>query len=274
MNLETLVVIALVLSICVAEALYTLRLGYRSYDLSETIITLIALIQKGILGGVGSIIILSVSRSVWEYRLFDIQISNMWSVLILALIVEFVYYASHRFQHTVRLGWNTHMVHHSVKYLNIFSSFRTSWTTLFSLVWCLQLPVVWIGFPPEAYTFGLGIIVLYQTWLHTELIPRIKYFDFVFNSPANHRVHHATNPLYIDKNLGGVTMIFDHIFRTYQAEISDVKCSYGLVKPLEHSNPFIVPFSGWITMMNELKESQFKYWLWIIFKRPGWTSDN
>jgi hypothetical protein len=117
-------------------------------------------------------------------------------------------------------------------------------------------PLVLLGFDPTAIFMVLFLNLLYQFWIHSEYIPKLGWFDRIFNSPANHRVHHASNPIYLDKNYGGVTMVFDHLFRSYQPELESEPCRYGLVHPLWSNNPFRIAFNEWIAMIGDVVKAE------------------
>jgi sterol desaturase/sphingolipid hydroxylase (fatty acid hydroxylase superfamily) len=157
---------------------------------------------------------LALLTGVWHYRLFTIAVNNIWVILLLFVGLEFCYYWHHRASHRVRWIWATHAVHHSVRYFNLSASYRLGWTGWLSGSIFFYLPLCWLGFPPMAVMIGLTLNLLYQFWIHTELIPKLGIVDLFLNTPSNHRVHHAANSQYIDKNYGGVTMVFDRLFGT------------------------------------------------------------
>ena len=185
---------------------------------------------------------------VWEYRAFEVPLTSWWGPIALFFAVEFSYYWFHRLSHEIRWMWATHAVHHSPNELNVLAAFRLGWTGSISGQFLVYLPIVWLGFHPVAVGGMLALNLLYQSWIHTDLIGKLGWFDFIFNSPSNHRVHHASNPDYIDRNYGGVLIIFDRLFGTYVEERADEPCRYGLVKPLRSHNPLWIAFHEWVAM--------------------------
>jgi sterol desaturase/sphingolipid hydroxylase (fatty acid hydroxylase superfamily) len=130
------------------------------------------------------------------------------------------------------------------------AAFRLSWTPILSGVFLFYLPIVWIGFDP-VWVFGMASASLaYQFFVHTELVPRIGWLEWLVNTPSAHRVHHASNPEYIDKNFGGVLMVWDHLLGTYQPERGDVAIRYGLAHPRSApGNPLVIAYGGLVDLL-------------------------
>lgn len=212
---------------------------------------------------------------IWDHRLFDIPLNHIGWIALLFIAVEFNYYWYHRFSHTIRWMWASHCVHHSPIEFNILASFRLSWTSKISGDFLLFLPLVWLGFQPAAIGSMLAFNLLYQSWVHTELIPKLGPLDQILNTPSNHRVHHASNEIYLDKNYGGVLMIFDKLFGTYATEEENSPCCYGLVTPVESVNPIWIAFHEWIAMTTDLTRSRnLLEAVNYLFGHPGWRPEN
>lgn len=212
---------------------------------------------------------------IWDHRLFDIPLNHIGWIALLFIAVEFNYYWYHRFSHTIRWMWASHCVHHSPIEFNILASFRLSWTSTISGDFLLFLPLVWLGFQPAAIGSMLAFNLLYQSWVHTELIPKLGPLDQILNTPSNHRVHHASNEIYLDKNYGGVLMIFDKLFGTYATEEENSPCCYGLVTPVESVNPIWIAFHEWIAMTTDLTRSRnLLEAVNYLFGHPGWRPEN
>ena len=165
---------------------------------------------------------------------------NGWTALLAVLVADFVYYWEHRFAHEVRILWTQHAVHHSSRFMNMtvgvrFGPFEGVATVLF------HLPMLFIGFAPELIFFGIIVVLAYQTWIHTELIGRLGPLEGILNTPSNHRVHHGCDDKYIDRNYGGILMIWDRAFGTYQREEETPR--YGLKGDFNSVNPLVVWFS-------------------------------
>jgi sterol desaturase/sphingolipid hydroxylase (fatty acid hydroxylase superfamily) len=211
---------------------------------------------------------------VWEYRAFEVPLTSWWGPVALFFAVEFSYYWFHRLSHEIRWMWATHAVHHSPNELNVLAAFRLGWTGSISGQFLVYLPIVWLGFHPVAVGGMLALNLLYQAWIHTDLIPKLGWFEFIFNSPSNHRVHHASNPDYIDKNYGGVLIVFDRLFGTYVEERADEPCVYGLVKPLRSHNPLWIAFHEWVAMAQDIWSARSpRDVLGFMFGPPGWKPD-
>lgn len=241
------IVVVLFVFCIVAEGLFLLRRDGRypwqdaSVSLSMTVghfVTQAA--AQGVMYGV-------IAAAVYKVRLFTIPLSwAHWpTVLLLFLMVDLVYYVEHRCSHRIRVLWASHSVHHSAEQMVATTAFRLSWTPLLSGIFLFYLPVVWIGFDPVWVYTMVSANLAYQFFVHTELVPHIRWLEWVLDTPSSHRVHHASNPEYIDKNFGGTLMIWDHLFGTYQAERPDVAIKYGLVHRRSHpNNPFVVAYEG------------------------------
>lgn len=193
---------------------------------------------------------------VWEHRLWTVSLNHGWSILLLFVVIEFLYYWYHRLSHEIRWLWATHAVHHSANYFNLSATIRLGWTGWLSGHFLFFIPLCWLGFHPIAIAVSLGINLLYQFWIHTELIPKLGYLEWILNTPSHHRVHHAANPEYIDRNYGGVLIIFDRLFGTFTAE--DPKCApiYGLTEPLHCHNPVKIAFHEWNRLFKDLKREK------------------
>ena len=193
-----------------------------------------------------------IAAFVYKIRLTTIPVSfhNWVSLIVLFLLVDLGFYVEHRCSHRIRLLWASHCVHHSSEKMQATTAFRLSWTPILSGVFLFYLPIVWIGYDP-VWVYGMVSISLsYQFFVHTELVPRVGWLEWLINTPSAHRVHHASNPEYLDKNYGGVLLIWDHLFSSYQAELPDVKIRYGLAHPRSApNNPFIIAYEElWLTL--------------------------
>jgi sterol desaturase/sphingolipid hydroxylase (fatty acid hydroxylase superfamily) len=193
-----------------------------------------------------------IAAGVYSARLATIPVSfGHWPALAaLFVLTELAFYVEHRCSHRVALLWASHSVHHSTDRMVTSAAFRLAWTPLLSEVFLFYLPIVWIGFDP-VWVFGTASASLtFQFFVHTELVRRIGWLEWVVNTPSAHRVHHASNPEYIDRNFGGVLMVWDHLFGTYQAERGDVAIHYGLVHERSSPiNPLVIAYEGLIDLV-------------------------
>ena len=192
---------------------------------------------------------------------------NAVSVIAILLIADFVYYWEHRFAHEVRLFWTQHAVHHSSRFMNITVAVRFGPGEGF-LSGVFHLPLVFLGFTPELIIFAALAVQAYQTWLHTELIGKLGFLEGWLNTPANHRVHHGCDEKYIDKNYGGILIIWDRLFGTYQKEEETPR--YGLATDFDSVNPIKVWFSELPKLFTDLQQAQNGQETWTaLFGRPG-----
>ncbi|AFY94176.1 sterol desaturase family protein [Chamaesiphon minutus] len=188
----------------------------------------------------------------WQHRLLTVSFDRWWSIPLLFISLEFCYYWYHRAAHQVRWLWATHAVHHSIQYFNLSAAYRLGWTGWLSGNILFFMPLSWLGFHPMAVGIGLSLNLLYQFWIHTELIPKLGVFELVFNTPSHHRVHHASNSEYIDRNYGGVLIIFDRLFGTFVAEKSDLPIIYGLTHSLAAHNPVKIALYEWYRILKDI----------------------
>lgn len=191
--------------------------------------------------------------------------------LMLFLLADMAYYWAHRMSHEINLFWGGHVVHHQSEEYNLSVALRQSslqvvWTFAFSL------PLAFIGFNTFDFALMSAFITLYQFWIHTETINKMGWFEYIFNTPSHHRVHHGRDPKYIDKNHAGTLIIWDKLFGTFQEE--EERPTYGITKPLNSWNPIWANISHYIEMSKDIKQipkwsDRIKY----LFKKPGWLPD-
>ena len=263
------------ISFVVLEILAFKRKKQKGYSWRESLATLGVGIGHKLSGLFRFSFIAALSSWLWSHRLWDISLDSLWGYPLLFICVEFFYYWYHRCSHTIRWMWASHCVHHSPEEFNILASFRLSWTSMISGDFLFFLPLVWLGFQPSAIGFMLALNLLYQSWVHTDLLPKLGPIDLVLNTPSNHRVHHASNDIYLDKNYGGVLIIFDHLFGTYAKEDDQIVCLYGLVTPIDSVNPFWIALQEWIAIIGDVSKSHnLSEALNYLFAHPGWRPEN
>jgi sterol desaturase/sphingolipid hydroxylase (fatty acid hydroxylase superfamily) len=205
----------------------------------------------------------------WQHRVCTIPLDRWWSIPLLFVCLELFYYWYHRAAHEIRWLWASHAVHHSAQHFNLSAAYRLGWTSWLSGNAIFFMPLCWLGFSPAAVGIGLAINLLYQFWIHTELIPKMGVLEWIFNTPSHHRVHHASNFEYLDRNYGGVLIIFDRLFGTFVEERSTDVLIYGLTQPIRSSNPVAIAFHEWQRIYQDLVLS--KTWLdrlRIVFGPP------
>jgi sterol desaturase/sphingolipid hydroxylase (fatty acid hydroxylase superfamily) len=188
----------------------------------------------------------------WNHRLFTVPLNSALAVVVLVIAQDFSYYWFHRCSHRVRWFWATHAIHHSSNEFNLAASYRFGWTGRLTGAAVFYVPMIWLGFAPGPVFIAAGLNLLYQFWLHAEWIPKLGWLEYVLNTPSHHRVHHAANAEYLDRNYGGIFIVFDRLFGTFVAERDDLPCRYGLVKPLRSNNPVIIAFHEWRALARDL----------------------
>lgn len=209
-----------------------------------------------------------------NFRIFTIPIT-WWSFILIFFIDDFAYYWFHRISHSCRLFWASHVVHHSSKQYNLSTALRQTWSGgFYTFVFWLGLPL--LGFHPGMILLQMSISLIYQFWIHTETINKMPtWFEAIMNTPSHHRVHHGSNPLYLDRNHAGILIIWDKLFGTFQPELENEKVVYGLVKNIETYNPIQIAFIEWVNLFKDafLGEKSFKNRLLYLVKPPGWKHD-
>ena len=184
----------------------------------------------------------------------------IWPWIVLILLDDFLYYWFHRVSHESRYFWNYHVVHHSSNQYNLSVAVRQSWFGGTSH-WVFYLPVALLGFPLWAFVMVHGFNLIYQFWIHTELIKRMGPLEWILNTPSHHRVHHGVNEQYQDKNYGGIFIVWDRLFGTFEAE--EEKVTYGITNRLESYNPLWINLHAWFETFAALKGDNS---LWQKFK--------
>jgi len=211
---------------------------------------------------------------VYQFRLIDAMPVAWWTVLLCFIADDLAYYWFHRIAHERRYFWASHVIHHSSQHYNLSTALRQTWTGKFSFSFIFGLPLALIGFPPEMILFVGGINLVYQFWIHTELIDRMGPFEWIFNTPSHHRVHHATNARYLDANYAGTLIIWDRMFGSFAPEIRSERPRYGIVRNLTTFNPLMIALHEWIGIVKDLGQAKsFREGLGYLFGPPGWSPD-
>lgn len=223
-------------------------------------------------GIIGKILVLLFFDAAYQVRFFDLQAS--WLVFIALFFADDIsYYFFHRASHEIRYFWASHVVHHSSQKYNLTTALRQTWTGTLSGSFLFWIWLPFLGFRPEWVMSMMSISLLYQFWIHTEAIDRLpRFFEYVFNTPSHHRVHHGSDPLYLDRNHGGILIIWDRLFGTFQEEL--YRPHYGLVKNINTYNPLIIAFGEWGNILKDVwKAPTFTSALKYMFAMPGYSHD-
>jgi alkylglycerol monooxygenase len=195
-----------------------------------------------------------------------------WSWIVLFIAADFCYYWAHRKSHEINLFWGGHVVHHQSEDYNFSVALRQG---SFQIIWTFgfYLPLAVIGFDPTQFVIASALVTVYQFWIHTETIGKLGWFEYVFNTPSHHRVHHGRDPKYIDKNHAGVFIIWDRMFGTFQVE--EEKPVYGVTTPPNSWNPVWVNVDHYHSMYQKMRQiegwsDRLKY---LVYK-PGWLPES
>ncbi|CAM4416655.1 Fatty acid hydroxylase superfamily protein [Mycobacterium basiliense] len=194
---------------------------------------------------------------------------NRWYTWVIAIVgVDLLYYTYHRMAHRVRLIWATHQAHHSSEYFNFATALRQKWNNSGEVLMWVPLPL--IGLPPWMVFFGFSVSLIYQFWVHTERITKLpRWFEFIFNTPSHHRVHHGMDQMYLDRNYGGILIIWDRLFRSFQAEIT--RPHYGLTKPVDTFNIWQLQTREYVAIARDWRSAtRLRDRLGYVFGPPGW----
>ena len=189
-----------------------------------------------------------------------------WPLLIIGL--DLAYYANHRFVHRVNVGWAAHQAHHSSEYMNFGTALRQKWNPWFEFFFWLPLP--FLGFAPWTLYVAFAVNLVFQFFVHTELIDRLpRPIELVFNTPSHHRVHHGSDPEYLDRNYAGILIVWDRMFGTFTPERQ--RPTYGLTKPVDSYNLIRLQYGDYARIVREVKTADsWRDRLGYLFGPPGW----
>lgn len=259
--------------LCILEAVIGRWRGHFEHELRDSAASLAMGLGNVIIGTATGGVILAASLWAHQHRLFDIGY-QWWAFVVVLFAEDFVYYWFHRLSHEHRFWWAAHVNHHSSQHYNLTTALRQTWSGFFVGTWLLWLPLAFIGFPPSLIIFQQGVSLLYQFWIHTETIGRLGPLEWVMNTPSHHRVHHAINPKYLDRNYAGIFIIWDRLFGTFEAEDPVEPPRYGIVKQLGTFNPVKIALHEYVDIARDLKRRRgFRAWLMTLFGPPGWAPE-
>ena len=270
-SLYTLMAIPFFLGLILVELIYQWRKHKELYRLND------ALTNLNI--GIGNIILNLLTRGLvfglffWvsdHIAMFHLK-AGWVSVLILLIVYDFCFYWAHRFGHEVNFFWGAHVVHHQCEDYNLSVALRQSWIHS-TIAIVFFLPIAFLGVDIISLGIAMSINSFYQFWIHTQAIKKMpKWFEFVFNTPSHHRVHHGVNPKYIDKNHGGMFIIWDRLFGTFKEE--EEVPTFGITTQLKSWNPVYANTHYYISMVKDAKKMNWADRFRLIFAKPGWLPD-
>lgn len=204
----------------------------------------------------------------YQFHLFTIEL-NVYSVALAFLLQDFLYYWFHRASHHIRWLWASHVTHHSSRLMNFSTAFRQSLTYPISGMWLFWTPLILLGFTPALVFAVVALNLAFQFFVHTQAVKKLGVLEWVLNTPSHHRVHHACNPKYINKNFGGVLIIWDRLFGSFVVEQDNEPCRYGITDDFYSENPLQITFYEWRHMLNEIKACRsWRQLVTILFGEP------
>jgi sterol desaturase/sphingolipid hydroxylase (fatty acid hydroxylase superfamily) len=262
--------IALVLVFIVGEWLWRTRIAKRGYDVASAWASIGVAAGNFAFKPLNAVIVggALVAAYQWAPVKWSLDDWRVWAIGF--VLVEFAYYWFHRFSHEVRWMWASHAVHHSATEMTFPAAIRLGWTGALSGGFLTFVPLALAGFHPLLIGGLLGANLAYQFFLHTEAFGKWGPLEWLLNTPAHHRVHHASNAPYLDKNYGGVLIVFDRLFGTFAEVRADEPIRYGLTKPLESSNPFVIALDEWRRLFADLARAPgLRAKLATALGRPG-----
>ena len=253
------------------EILYGRFVKDQKHNLMDTVSSLSSGLTNVVKDSLGLVLIL-VSYPFLLEHLALIEIKATWLVWVVAFIaLDFAGYWNHRLSHHINLFWNQHVIHHSSEEFNLACALRQPISNLLGYYALLLIPAALLGVPNQVIAILAPIHLFAQFWYHTQYIGKMGILEYVIVTPSQHRVHHAINPEYIDKNLGQIFCIWDRMFGTFQEELDDVPPQYGVLKPANTWNPIIINFQHIWRLMQDAWRTR-SYWdkLRIWFMPTGW----
>jgi sterol desaturase/sphingolipid hydroxylase (fatty acid hydroxylase superfamily) len=264
-------IIAVVLEIILA------RLGKTKtvYEVADTRTSLIMGLGSTVAGILTGGVVIAGTLWAYQHRIFTIPMTAIWAWAAIFFLEDMTYYWFHRISHERRFWWAAHVNHHTSQHYNLSTALRQTWTGGINGTWLLWLPLAFLGFPPAMIAIEKGISLVYQFWIHTEAIRKLPApIEAVFNTPSHHRVHHARNPRYLDRNYAGILIIWDKMFGSFEPERDEEPCRYGVVKNLGDFNILRVAFHEWAAIGGDLWRSRSpREVVGYLFGPPGWSPD-
>ena len=257
----------------IIEVILTVKVKMKEYEYKDAATSIAMGLGNVAIGLISKTMVLAVFYLVYNsFHLFEVPFV-WWAWILVVFAEDLAYYWFHRISHENRFFWASHIVHHSSQKYNLSTALRQTWTGSFTsfIFW---IPLVLVGFHPVMILVQMSISLLYQYWIHTELIDKLpKWFEFIFNTPSHHRVHHATNPQYLDRNHAGIFIIWDRLFGSFEPEVE--KPVYGLTTNIHTFNPVKVAFLEWFGLLKDVFTSKTSVFnkLKYFLKPPGWKHD-
>ncbi len=246
------------------------------YTIKGTVSNVYLMLLNTLIDVVFRVAYLAIYQYCYQFSILHISDPLLyWLVLLVA--EDFLYYWLHRFDHQIRLFWAVHVTHHSSQQLNFTVGFRSSvFEPLYRFVYFI--PLAFVGFKPLNIVFIYSATQIWGTLVHTDIVGKLGWMEYIFVTPSHHRVHHACNAKYLDKNMGMFLIIWDKIFGTFQKQLSVQEyepIQYGLVSNIQKPNAVNIVFHEWQGIKNDVKRNDISWRekLNYILKAPGWSHD-
>jgi sterol desaturase/sphingolipid hydroxylase (fatty acid hydroxylase superfamily) len=273
-QLLVLISVPIIVLAILAEVVVTHFHGIRAYTWRETITNFYLAALNGSLDLLlRAVVVLPLLALAWQHRLFDLQHGWFyWAALFVA--EDLAYYALHYVDHHCRLFWAVHVTHHSSPEFNLTTGFRSSvFQPLYRTAYFL--PIAWLGFQPLDILFMYAATQIYGSLIHTERIRSLGWLEHVLVTPSHHRVHHAANSRYLDKNMGMCLIVWDKLFGTFQAELPADPPRYGLTKKIAERGPVNIVLHEWRDIFADIRRSRLPWWrrLGYMVRGPGWRPE-
>jgi sterol desaturase/sphingolipid hydroxylase (fatty acid hydroxylase superfamily) len=248
----------------------------KTYNWKDTFTNVYLMLMNGVIDFLLRGFYLVILDFCWRHRFIEFDhVAVYWIMLI--LMEDFLYYWLHRFDHEIRLFWAVHVTHHSSEHMNFSVGFRSSvFQPLYRFIYFIPLGL--IGFQPLDILFIYSATQIWGIFVHTEMIHKMGWLEYLLVTPSHHRVHHASNSKYLDKNLGMFLIIWDKMFGTFQPELPAEQyqpLKYGLTKPLDTETPTKVIFHEWNDIWKDLQRTDINFYdkMGYLFGPPGWSHD-
>jgi alkylglycerol monooxygenase len=263
------------LMLIIIEKIYGSYKGEDSVPLMDGVSS----VSSGITNAVKDVLGLTISFISYDWMLSKIALftleANILTYLVAFIIIDFYGYWNHRIAHQVNFFWNKHAVHHSSEEFNLACALRQSISTFVNLFTFILIPAALLGVPAKVIIITLPIQLFLQFWYHTKHIKKMGFLEKILVTPSHHRVHHAINPEYIDKNHGQIFIFWDKWFGTFQPELDAVPAIYGITRPAETWNPIKINFQHLGLLISDAwRAEKWKDKFTIWFKPTGWRPEN
>ena len=258
------------LLLIVIEMLWAARRAPEKYEPKDTLTSLGLGVGSTVAGALTGGLVLAMALWLYQHRVITIG-WQWWAWIACFVLDDFNYYLAHRVGHRSRWFWASHVNHHSSQHYNLSTALRQTWTGFFAAGFAFRIWPAFIGFHPAMIATCGAINLIYQFWIHTERIGKLpRPIEFVFNTPSHHRVHHGMDPEYLDRNYGGILIIWDRMFGSFQPEI--FRPHYGLTKPVDTFNIWKLETHEYVAIARDVRAAtRLRDRIGYVFGPPGWS---